>query len=413
MTKKAIILVGGPKHGSQFRPLSLKCPMPLFPVAGTPLVMHHIRALKTAKIDEIILLGTYSDHLFSDVVLSAYRETGVPVKISSYPSSRVLFLLSTNLAVLKYAYSRYLQEYADLGTAGGIYHFRDLIERGRPEMLIVLHGNLCCNFPIQELLQFHENISTEDHATIMGVTARPDQSHQYGNVVVDESTQAVLHYVEKPTTCVSCKVNGGVYVFSLNILERIKQTTTQSILRQTFFLLCQVKSAGSAVYANRFYLGEYRKLNPRALASPSSDGPDIAGDVSIDSTAIVHPTAKVGPNVTIGPYCVINEGVRIKDSIILTNCLVEKNACVLNSIVGWNSVIRPWSRVEGLPVGADPNNPSTHISQKPLFNADGKLEPNISVLGEGVVIHEGRMLLHSLVLPNKEITRNHKNEIIL
>lgn len=91
MTKKAIILVGGPKHGmfqtyhqsnfdptfaislfilitlsysylntgSQFRPLSLKCPMPLFPVAGTPLVMHHIRALKTAKIDEIILLGVF------------------------------------------------------------------------------------------------------------------------------------------------------------------------------------------------------------------------------------------------------------------------------------------------------------------------------------------------------------------
>jgi len=57
---KAVILVAGPQKGTRFRPLSLEVPKPLFPVAGYPLVEHHISACKKVEdIDEIILLGFY------------------------------------------------------------------------------------------------------------------------------------------------------------------------------------------------------------------------------------------------------------------------------------------------------------------------------------------------------------------
>lgn len=39
---KAAVLVGGPSRGTRFRPLSLTEPKPLFPVAGRPLVYHHV-----------------------------------------------------------------------------------------------------------------------------------------------------------------------------------------------------------------------------------------------------------------------------------------------------------------------------------------------------------------------------------
>ncbi|EGD75451.1 hypothetical protein PTSG_06524 [Salpingoeca rosetta] len=410
---KAVIIVGGPKHGTQFRPLSLKCPMPLFPVAGMPLVMHHINAIsKVDAVSEIILLGKYPENMFADLVVDAKRQTGIAV--------------------------RYLQEYTELGTAGGLYHYRDLILRGKPDVMLVMHGNLCCDFPLQDILRFHTNVASGKHTTIMAVKARKDQAHQYGNIVADSSTNAIMHYVEKPSTCVSCDVNGGVYAFSPDIIDQIKEVFVRQLdmgvegaihfendifpklagSGQAFVFKfdgfwSQVKSAGSAVYANRFYLSLYRSNDPTQLAQATADGPTIVGDVSIHPSARIHPSAKIGPNVTIGPYCTVEEGVRIKDSIVLKNCHVEKNACILNSIIGWSSVVRAWSRVEGSPVGADPNNPSTHIMQKALFNQEGKLEPNISVLGEGVTVDEGRMLLHTLVLPNKEITRDHKNEIIL
>ena len=43
-TVKAVILIGGPSRGTRFRPLSFKVPKPLFPVAGEPVIEHHIEA---------------------------------------------------------------------------------------------------------------------------------------------------------------------------------------------------------------------------------------------------------------------------------------------------------------------------------------------------------------------------------
>ena len=55
---KAVILIAGPQKGTRFRPLSLDVPKPLFPVAGLPMVQHHIEAcLKIQDIREILLLG--------------------------------------------------------------------------------------------------------------------------------------------------------------------------------------------------------------------------------------------------------------------------------------------------------------------------------------------------------------------
>lgn len=41
---KAAILIGGPSKGTRFRPLSLELPKPLFPIAGYPMIYHHIEA---------------------------------------------------------------------------------------------------------------------------------------------------------------------------------------------------------------------------------------------------------------------------------------------------------------------------------------------------------------------------------
>ena len=51
-TVKAVILIGGPSRGTRFRPLSFKVPKPLFPVAGEPLLTHHIAACAKARLPE-------------------------------------------------------------------------------------------------------------------------------------------------------------------------------------------------------------------------------------------------------------------------------------------------------------------------------------------------------------------------
>ena len=56
-------------------------------------------------------------------------------------------------------YYRYLQEYAPLGTAGGIYHFRDQILRGNPRAFFVFNSDVCCDFPVKEMAKFHSDVS--------------------------------------------------------------------------------------------------------------------------------------------------------------------------------------------------------------------------------------------------------------
>lgn len=49
----------------------------------------------------------------------------------------------------------YLREYQSLGTAGGLYHFRDEIQKGNPEHIFVLNADVACSFPLNEMMKFH------------------------------------------------------------------------------------------------------------------------------------------------------------------------------------------------------------------------------------------------------------------
>lgn len=54
------------------------------------------------------------------------------------------------------SFFRYLQEFTMLGTAGGMYHFRDQIRVGNPTAFFVLNGDVCSDFPLTELYEFHK-----------------------------------------------------------------------------------------------------------------------------------------------------------------------------------------------------------------------------------------------------------------
>ena len=79
----------------------------------------------------------------------------------------------------------------------------------------------------------------------------------------------------------------------------------------------------------------------------------VTGNVVIHPTAKIDPSALIGPNVSIGANCVIGAGARIKNSVVFTNSKIEKSAWVSGSIIGWNSKIGPWCRLESLTIVAE------------------------------------------------------------
>ena len=90
---------------------------------------------------------------------------------------------------------------------------------------------------------------------------------------------------------------------------------------------------------------------------------------------------QLGPNVSVGRNAEVGEGVRLREAIVLGGARVREHSLVLHSVLGWDSVVGAWSRIEGTPCDPDPNKPFAKMDNISLFNGDGKLNPSITILG--------------------------------
>jgi len=427
MLIKAVIIIGGNQKGTRFRPLSLDIPKPLFSVAGLPILQHHIEAcVQVPDLKEILVIGYYAANEMSTFI--------------------------TDMAQLYNINIRYLQEFAPLGTGGGLYHFRDQIRFGNPDFFFFLNGDVCADFPLNEMLEYHKNRCKDKDAlmTLMATEATRDQSMLYGCVVENKTDNTLEHYVEKPSTFISTLINCGVYIFSLEIFQQMSSVfnkkqadffspdccssyekdalmneklslekeilmplsgTGKVLVYQTTKWWSQLKTPGSAIYANHHYLNLYRDRRPDRLAKGGQ--PVIIGNVFIHPTATVDPTAELGPNVSIGANATIGPGVRIKESIVLPHTRVDDHSLILYSIIGSNCHIGCWARVEGTPPDLNADKPFAKMQNTPLFNKEGRLNPSITILGCNVMITSEIIVRNSIILPHKDLARSYSNEIIL
>lgn len=382
---------------------------------------------KVPGIKEVVLIGYYDETVFRDFIRDSTKE---------FPQFQKI---------------QYLREYQALGTAGGLYHFRDAILKGKPDRFFVLNADVCCSFPLGEMLKLFEDKDAE--AVILGTRVSKDAASNFGCIVLDEHTKRVLHYVEKPESHISNLINCGVYLFATetifpSIRSAIKRKTERprivsypssenlessfvgeidddedkpnEVLRLEQDILSdladsnrffvhetkdfwrQIKTAGSAVPANSLYLMKAFQQQSEELAKPSAV---ILPPVFIHPTATVDPTAKIGPNVSIGPKAVVGPGVRIKESIVLEDVVIRHDACILYSIIGWGSRVGAWARVEGTPTPVGSH--TTSIIK------NGIKVQSITILGKECGVGDEVRVQNCICLPQKELKRDVANEVIM
>ncbi|CBI35022.3 unnamed protein product, partial [Vitis vinifera] len=409
----AVIMVGGPTKGTRFRPLSFNTLKPLFPLAGQPMVHHPISACKRIpNLAQIFLVGFYEERELALYVSSVSNELKVPI--------------------------RYLKEDKPHGSAGGLYYFRDVIMEDAPSHIFLLNCDVCCTFPLPDMLVEHRR--NGGMGTVLVIKVSAESANQFGELVADPTTNELLHYIEKPETFVSDLINCGVYVFTPDIFTAIQGVSThredraslrrvssfealqsatrthptdfvrldQDILSplagkkqlytyETTDFWEQIKTPGMSLKCSSLYLAQFRYTSPHLLASgDGTKSATIVGDVYIHPSAKVHPTAKIGPNVSISANVRIGAGVRLSDCIILDDVEIKENAVVMHAIVGWKSFIGKWSRV-----------------QASLAEGDYNAKLGIAIIGESVTVEDEVVVINSIVLPNKTLNDSVQEEIIL
>jgi len=175
-----VIMAGG--RGTRLHPQTDKCPKPLLPIAGKPILEHIIERAKVEGISHFILAIYYLGHMIED-----YFGNGdaLGVKIE------------------------YLREESPLGTAGAL----SLLNPLPVSAFVVTNGDVITDIRYSELLDFH----VQHRATATMAVRVHEWQNPYG--VVQTHGIEIIGYEEKPVS--RSHINTGVYVIEPSAIRHL------------------------------------------------------------------------------------------------------------------------------------------------------------------------------------------------
>ena len=178
---KGFIMAGG--FGKRLMPLTEKCPKPMLPVNGRPILERLIDKLRDAGIQHVSIATHYRAENIMDHFHDG-RDFGIHID--------------------------YVEEDRPMGTAGA------LAKASRESFpLLVMNGDILTSIDFRAMLEFHR-----EHSPAMTVAVRQHDVQIPFGVVTTEGIEAV-RIVEKPL--VRNFVNAGIYLIQPDVCRMVPQ----------------------------------------------------------------------------------------------------------------------------------------------------------------------------------------------
>ena len=196
------ILAGG--IGSRLREVLGTTPKSLAPVGGRPFLDYQLSWLSSSGIRDVVLCVGYKR-----------------AEVQKFAACGQQWELNI----------RYAVEQQALGTAGALKNAEALIAK---YPLLVLNGDSLLEIDLSAFVEFHE----QHHAIATLGLARVAASSRYGSVLLDCKNR-ILSFTEKNTTAMESAntlqlINGGVYLFSREIMDMIPAHKSVSLESEIF-----------------------------------------------------------------------------------------------------------------------------------------------------------------------------------
>ncbi len=331
---KAAILAAG--EGVRLQPITATRPKHMIKIGGKPILEHCLTALKTAGVEEAVIVV----HYMADM-------------IRQYFGDGKAFGLK-----LEYA-----EQKAMLGTGNAV----SVVEPHMHGDFLLVNGDMLFTAKsVKSVIESHQ----KDKPTATMAVVTVEKPENYGIVEIQDEKK-VKRIIEKPKReeTPSNLANAGIYVFSTEIFDKIRQTAASSRgeweIPDALSLFLNESRQVSAVKippsewldigrpwdlleANRWTL-ERMKPKPAGLIE---DGAHLIGPVTVAETArirsgayiegpaFIDEQADIGPNCFIRPCTSVGRKSRIgnaceiKNSIIMDNVHVGHLSYVGDSVLG-------------------------------------------------------------------------------
>lgn len=311
---KALIPAAG--IGTRLRPHTFSQPKALLNVAGKPIIGHILDSVIAIGIVDIIIIVGYKSEAIKNYVAKNY-------------SVKVTFVF---------------QEHRE-GLGHSIWVAKDYIDPD--DQLLVILGDTIIKAPLDTM------VSSTDHMIAIQEVADP---RRFGIVELDQQTQKVNRFVEKPQNPTSNSAIVGLYYFStakalLDTLDTIisnnERTFGEFQLTDALQRMLEKGEPFKAIEVSKWFdCGK-----PETLLATNAYLLDLAEQVNYKlDNAIIIPPVYISSSATIrrsviGPNVTISENVVIEDSI-LKNSIVNSHAVVTSSLLD-SSIIGEYVALTG------------------------------------------------------------------
>lgn len=177
------IMAGG--FGTRLRPLTDKCPKPMLPVGGKPLLETIISSLKEQGFYKFFI----STHYLPEII---HEHFGNGEKLD--------------------VQIQYVHESEPLGTGGAI----SLLPKDQIDLpFIVINGDVLTNMNFNKLIDFHS------HQSAVATMCVREFQYQIPYGVVNSAKNVIQGMTEKPSYYFD--INTGIYVISPELLQQVEQ----------------------------------------------------------------------------------------------------------------------------------------------------------------------------------------------
>ncbi|MES1048998.1 NDP-sugar synthase [Bacillus thuringiensis] len=321
---RCVILGAG--LGTRMKPLTLKMPKPMLPIANRPVLEHLINKVRNAGI--------------KDILINTYHLPGI---MKSYFGDGKKF--GVNIT--------WREEELLTGPAGALLNFKDILEND--DSVLVLSGDGIHDIDLEKFIEEHKSKMVQ-LSVVMKEVSNPGR---YGVAKVD-SRNMIVDFVEKPPLpeeslgLVSCGVYcldpklirgipfGEIYDYS-NLIEELLSQEKSIYCYKTIDYWSDIGTPTTLLEANRdALLGKVNVKFPDTVIKGDilvEKEVDIDSSVTITGKVLFGKGSKIGENVhiigptVIGAKSTIGNGSYISNSVLLPESNIPANTVISGKII--------------------------------------------------------------------------------
>jgi glucose-1-phosphate adenylyltransferase len=391
MKTRAIILAGG--EGSRLGVLTTKRTKPAVPFAGK------------YRIIDFALSNCVNSGIFDVMVLAQYRPQSLIEHIGVGAPWDLNRDFTGGVKILTPYKARFASDWY-LGTADAVQQNFSFIKRGSPDLILVLSGDHIYTMDYDALMAFH--LDHQADVTIASIRVPKEHASRFGILSVAEDYR-VTSFLEKPAKPHSNLVNMGVYLFDINLLDRVLWKDHESRTSSHDFgkdVLPSLIASKARVFAfpytgywmdvgtvDSYWQSHMDLLSPNpplklydrswVIHTRTEERPPVRFPESatvyasmITDGCTIEAGARVESSV-LSPGVSVRSGAVVRESILLTDCDVESGAVIERAILDKSVRIGRNARVGG--GVADPVISLTLVGKNSSIPADVIVEPGAEI----------------------------------